>query len=270
MLKRAVFFILTFFCLFSAVFASRIDFYVNNQPYKKPILLKRGKIYIQLHQILPVLGMKMVEKGRVFCAGWAYSKNLCPQETSQTFLFVAGKPVEKGVFMHHGTIWISVPELSSLLGFYYNYSSITDIGELTSPPNLAEIRAASSSSGSKSSKKTRKKSSQKEKPPVVARIVSYLPALITAQPPMYVVRTTFMVTNVSKKPVKGVTATLVFTRGTGKRAISSTLFHGGPLTYDIGTLSPGQTVTKMNRQITYTFIARSWTPRIKLDWQGKK
>ena len=134
MLKRTVFLGLTFFCVFSAVFASRINFYVNNQPYKKPILLKRGKIYIQLHQILPVLGMRMVEKGRVFCAGWAYSKNLCPQETSQAFLFVTGKPVEKGVFMQHGTLWISVPELSSLLGFYYNYSSITDIGELTSPP----------------------------------------------------------------------------------------------------------------------------------------
>jgi hypothetical protein len=266
MFKRAVFLTSILLSIFALAFADQVSFYVNNQPYQKPIKVKHSQIYIRLHQILPVLGMKMVEKGRIFCAGWAYAeKNLCPQETSSAFLYIDGKPAEKGVFMHHGTLWISVQELASLLGFYYNYSPITEIGELTSPPNLAQIRASSLASSTKSGKKSR---SEKKKSPLAAKIVSFVPALFSSNPPMYVVRTTFTVTNVSKKTIRGVTATLVYTRG-GK-SLPTSLFHGGSMVYQIGTMTPGKTVSEMNRQTTYTLVLRTWHPRVKLNWQGKK
>lgn len=211
-------------------------------------------------EIFPAVNLKSTIQGRVLCATTQeYQGPACPPDRSGAFLFINGRPIIHGLLLSGNQYYISLPILASATGLIYRYNKQTRIADLSGAPSPALLQASSppppssGSSGSSGgqSQATSSGDSSDSRPLQAAVTSTYVDSST------YETRVAFTVTNTSKKPVSGITATLQYMDGYGK------ILTEKP--FSIGTLGPGETATENDYWLNPMKIYAVKT-NVKLDW----
>jgi hypothetical protein len=249
-----------FFCLTGSAFAGSVSLFLNNKPYNKPVFAYKGQVFVELEDIASALNLKLVEQGRRLCAVTSeYKGSPCPS-SPLALLYLNGKAVNKGVSYHHGKVWLSISALGKALGYYYDYNPQTGIADLAAPPSPSVYSGGGSSqnAGVTPKDKSGKKEEENGKDPLTVSI--NCPAMCYPDPTTYGIRLSFVVTNISDKPVKGIVAVLKFNDLNGNLLASQT--------FQIGALDPGKSITENAYYLDVAEVPIQ--PVVDLDWEGKK